>query len=757
MKEYEGLLPKDPVLAFITIIFFLFLAGAFLLMAGIIALPAILAFIGYQAYKWHKLQPVPTHEIYTAADHNERIAHFPDTETFKNAHTKRILDALDDELPSYEIFSNWLEAVERLYEGEDLVNPLPPLPDEIAGTVDEGRYRDKLHRRMKKTQHPDTTLALINNAISKAFLDFTKHLPAQARVTREQYLEQMEGTETPLFTVALVDAQNEPGKQVWRLMSPFLDRELIEHDIFTDVCRQIMENVSNASGGEGKESILPEEYKGTPRQMVIKYLDKTPLIYPFIADVPVEVPDRDLLEHCMICAGAGWGKTQLLEALIYSFINREDPPSLIIVDSQGQMLNRIRNLAIFDPDTGKHKDRLIIIDPETDSPALNMFDLSGLGYEKYTGNTREQIENEIISLFNYVFAAIASELTTKQGTAFSFIVRLMLSRPGSSIHTVLELMEEKKNGAPVVNIDDSVFKPDIEKLDRTAQDFFKNQFFNKSLIPTRQQIAARLYSVLAQPAFNRMFSGSNKLNMYEAMQAGKIVLVNTTKNLLKNEASALFGRYMIARVLSAAFDRAPLLAKNPAAIKPAFLIVDEASDYFDDNTDMLLKQARKFKLGVIMAFQYLEQLSQSLRSGAFSNTTVKIAGGVNHMDARLLANNMGLISTEVIRNLKKSGSGTQFALYIRSSTDQAIAVKLGFGILDAQPTIDDDGIVRLLEQNRLRIGVPTALSKPAEEPEVPHAAGPDEPIVTPPPSEQEQPSKRNRDNPHMPRDESPTF
>jgi predicted ABC-type transport system involved in lysophospholipase L1 biosynthesis ATPase subunit len=107
-----------------------------------------------------------------------------------------------------------------------------------------------------------------------------------------------------------------------------------------------------------------------------------------------------------------------------------------------------------------------------------------------------------------------------------------------------------------------------------------------------------------------MFSATeNKLDMFEAMQSGKVVLVNTSKSLLKSDASALFGRYMIALVIRAVYERVATADRHPA-----FLIVDEASEYFDDNIQTLLEQARKFNVGLVLAHQHLDQLSMGQRS-----------------------------------------------------------------------------------------------------------------------------------------------
>ena len=122
--------------------------------------------------------------------------------------------------------------------------------------------------------------------------------------------------------------------------------------------------------------------------------------------------------------------------------------------------------------------------------------------------------------------------------------------------------------------------------------------------------------------------------MFECIQSRKIVLINTRKALLKTDACALFGRYMIAQTMAAAFERAAIQHRPPA-----YLIVDEFGDYADDSMESLLTQAN-LNLGVLFAHQAMFQLSPSLQSIIAANTSIKVAGGLSDRDARALAADM---------------------------------------------------------------------------------------------------------------------
>jgi hypothetical protein len=108
--------------------------------------------------------------------------------------------------------------------------------------------------------------------------------------------------------------------------------------------------------------------------------------------------------------GAGHGKTQTLQHLIAADLSSPDPPSLIIIDSHGDMLSAIQRLDVFDPDRGRLTDRLIIVDPEDveHPPALNMFDMGSQRLTAYTPAQREQVEAATIELYDYIFRALSA-------------------------------------------------------------------------------------------------------------------------------------------------------------------------------------------------------------------------------------------------------------------------------------------------------------------------------------------------------------
>jgi hypothetical protein len=142
------------------------------------------------------------------------------------------------------------------------------------------------------------------------------------------------------------------------------------------------------------------------------------------------------------------------------------------------------------------------------------------------------------------------------------------------------------------------------------------------------------------------------------------------------------------------------------------LFVDEAAEYFDENVETLLSQARKFNLGVVIAHQHLDQLSTGLRSSVAANTSIKLAGGVSDKDARGLAPDMRT-GADFITSMKKQDRSTEFACYVRNYTNNAVRLEIPFGSLERSPKMSAAEHATLIERNRERYAIRRDPSRPA--------------------------------------------
>lgn len=147
--------------------------------------------------------------------------------------------------------------------------------------------------------------------------------------------------------------------------------------------------------------------------------------------------------------------------------------------------------------------------------------------------------------------------------------------------------------------------------------------------------------------------------------------------MLKEQGTEIFGRFFIAMIAQAAQERATLPEHKRT---PTIVYVDEAQDYFDRNIGLILAQARKYNVGMVLAHQYLGQLEPKLQEAFSANTAIKFAGGVSAKDARALAPMM-YCSPELIEAQPKGS----FAAHVRGQTKGAVPLSFPFGYMEALP------------------------------------------------------------------------
>lgn len=423
-------------------------------------------------------------------------------------------------------------------------------------------------------------------------------------------------------------------------------------------------------------------------ELVQTYLGGTPLADLFSGPLDFEIPTKTRFEHHHIVAGSGHGKTQTLQFLIAQDIEavRSGERSVVVFDSQGDLIRNIANLSVF-AEGGALHDRIVIIDPtDVEYPvSLNLFDVGQDRLSGYAPLERERLTNSILELYDFVLGTLLDAgMTQKQSVIFRYVTRLMLHIPNATIHTLRELMEP---GADVK------FASHIAKLSGTARHFFETEFASREFEQTKRQVLRRLWGILENQTFERMFSHpKSKIDLFSEMNAGKVILVNTAKDLLKESGTEIFGRFFIAMIAQAAQERA-VLPENDRM--PTMVYIDEAADYLDRNVGLILAQARKYKVGMVLAHQYMGQLSPALQEAFAANTSIKFAGGVSAKDARTLAGQMYCEPSLIEAQDKGS-----FAAYIRNTTKQAVPLQFPFGFLEALPQMSATDRAALQEKMR---------------------------------------------------------
>jgi hypothetical protein len=612
-----------------------------------------------------------------------------------------------DRIPALPVLIAATEAAEGVLRGEDLIALEADWPVIEADAAVAVEVRKLLVRRRRWAAEFERLFGLVRGGLSDGFLRLFQTLP-------EGCFAAWDVEAGDALGVPLIDLLDQPAEVVERFVMLPYDDETLRLELFERLRVRLVTNMLVASGFSpeadphtvSERLTLPTRQKGrTPSELVELYLGGTPFADLLDLPVPFRVPDEMRFEHCHILGGTGHGKTQLLQRLIHDDLVRavEDGRSVVVIDSQGDLIQKLLRLELFSPEVeGGLADRLVLVDPaDIEFPAaLNLFDAHLDRTEAYSAVDRERVLNGVVELYETFFGAmLGAELTQKQGVIFRYLARLMITIPGATIHTLMQVMED---GAP--------FKAYMGRLQGSARHFFATEFFAPAFAATKKQILRRLWGVLSTPAFERMFTQrDNKLDLYAAMNAGKIILVSTAKDLLKSDGSALLGRFFIAMIAQAALERSVVPAEQRT---PTFVYIDEAQEYFGDDVETILSQARKYRVGLTLAHQTLDQLSPRLRAALHANTSLKVAGGVSAKDARAFADELHT-SADFIESMRRRRDRTEFAAWLKNMTPGAVRLTTPLGYLEREPTSSAEAFERLLEVNRARYcGVPIEADAP---------------------------------------------
>lgn len=603
-----------------------------------------------------------------------------------------------DRPPTLPILIALADAFYELYHAE-AVGPLEANWTAVENNIEAAmEVREMLPRRRRWAADFGTMHAAWKNIVLTATSELFSVLP-------EACFGRTDGQRGDTFEVPLIDLLDDPALVVDRLfMLPYAD-DSFRLDLFKHQRELCATNLLIASGFQGNENIAevqhrlvraPLQKKMTGAELARVYLRGSPFQSLLDAPVPFRIPDDLRFEHCHIVGGTGHGKTQLMQKMIHADLmaSREDSRSVVVIDSQGDLINKLVRLDLFSLFAESSlADRLVLIDPsDIEFPAaLNLFDAHLDRIRGYSAADRERVLNGVIELYELFFGAfLGAELTQKQGVIFKYLARLMLVIPGATIHTLMKVMENGRE-----------YQQYIDQLDGSARYFFETEFFAPSFSATKKQVLRRLWGVLSTPAFERMFTQpENKLDLFKAMNEGKIILVSTAKEFLKREGSQLLGRFFVAMIAQAALERSTVPENKRNAV---FVYVDEAQEYFDDSIETILNQARKYRVGLTLAHQTLDQLSPRLRSAIFSNTSMKCVGGVSAKDARTLADELRT-TPEFLEGMKRQGARSEFAVWVKHLTGRAVRLTCPLGFLERQPTLDVQEFEELVAANRSRYG-----------------------------------------------------
>ncbi len=324
------------------------------------------------------------------------------------------------------------------------------------------------------------------------------------------------------------------------------------------------------------------------------------------------IKEDDRRRHMYLIGKTGMGKSTILENMIVDDIRAGH--GVAVVDPHGDLAEKIIE---FIPDER-------INDVIYFNPADIEYPIAFNVVEQVDPHLRHLVASGLIGVFQKLWA-------DSWGPRLEYILRnailAILDYPGSTLLGVVRILSDKAFRKKVVsNIKDPVVKSFWEKEFASYAD----KFASEAVSPIQNKVGQFLST-----AFMRNIIGqvSSALDMRKIMDEGKILIMNLSKGRIGEDNSALLGAMMITKIQLAAMSRVDIDEKQR---KDFYLYIDEFQNFSTDSFANILSEARKYRLCLIMAHQYIEQLSEKVKPAVFGNVGTMIVFRVGATDAEEL-------------------------------------------------------------------------------------------------------------------------
>ncbi len=331
---------------------------------------------------------------------------------------------------------------------------------------------------------------------------------------------------------------------------------------------------------------------------------------------PVYIQQKDRMRHMYTIGKTGTGKSEFLIEMIRQDI--AEGHGVCVIDPHGELVedvlhftpaSRAEDVIVFDPSDVERPMGLNILEHETES-------------EKHAITA---------GVINMMYKLFDPNRTGMVGPMFEHSVRnamlTVMYEPGATFIEVVRCIT-----------DDSYVKQLLPKV----EDAVVRRYWTDEMAQTSQQtksdtlgyIVSKFGKFITNGTMRNIIGQSKSaFNLREVMDSQKILLVNLSKGKLGEENSAFIGLLLVPRILAAAMSRVNMAQDQR---KPFFLYVDEFQNFATPDFAVILSEARKYKLALTVANQFIAQMQDDVKNAVFGNVGTQIVLRTGEDDAEYL-------------------------------------------------------------------------------------------------------------------------
>ncbi len=327
--------------------------------------------------------------------------------------------------------------------------------------------------------------------------------------------------------------------------------------------------------------------------------------------------DDDRRRHMYIIGKTGTGKSQLLEEMVMQDIN--NGKGLAVVDPHGDLVDgilsrmppsRAEDVIYFDPSDGERP----------------------MGLNMLTASTEQQKHFVATSIVGLMYKLFDPMKTGIIGPRFEHAIR----------NAMLTVMEAIPNGT-FIEVVQTLQRPDfVQSLLPLVKDPIVRRYWTDQIAQTadfhKSEVLDYIVSKFGRFVTNKLIrniigQSESSFEFRKVMDEGKILLVNLAKGKIGEENSNFLGLILVPRILISAMSRQEISEEKR---RDFYLYVDEFQNFATPDFAQILSEARKYRLNLIVANQFIGQMEEEVKNAVFGNVGTVASFRVGVTDANYL-------------------------------------------------------------------------------------------------------------------------
>jgi CxxC-x17-CxxC domain-containing protein len=324
----------------------------------------------------------------------------------------------------------------------------------------------------------------------------------------------------------------------------------------------------------------------------------------------------DRRQHMYVIGKTGVGKTGFLKNMALQDINNGQ--GLAIIDPHGEFVEEI--LDSIPP----HRMNDVVYFNPADMEFPVSFNIMDVADPRY----KHLIASGLLGIFTKIWANVWS---ARMEYILANCILALLDTPGTTLLGIPRMLVDRDYRQKIIN---NLKDPVVRSFWVNEYEEWESRYRNEAIAPVQNKVGQFLNVSFVR---NIVGQAKNSIDIDEIMNTQKILLVNVSKGRIGEDNAAILGAMIITKIQLAAMERVRIPEDER---KDFYLYVDEFQNFATDSFVNILSEARKYRLDLIIAHQYVGQLvtdtSTAVRDAVFGNVGTMVSFRVGAADAEFL-------------------------------------------------------------------------------------------------------------------------